>query len=163
MSLYFFSLFSIAFYPVTLGSLAILVGLLAVNFGARTLGYTAIGFGSFLFYLLYFIRLLCQRLKHTKLYLVCSFMIQHNMTASTTMLRCNFLKHWIISSSRCSINTFSNRYIFGAYAQSCFVRAYNVEEKTPHRHKQYIPSSSISLLCLSYFIYMNISIKDLYY
>ncbi|PHB14462.1 permease, partial [Bacillus pseudomycoides] len=46
---------SIAFYPVTLGSLAILVGLLAVNFGARTLGYTAIGFGSFsvLFTLLY--------------------------------------------------------------------------------------------------------------
>ena len=51
----FLSLFSIAFYPVTLGSLAILVGLLAVNFGARTLGYTAIGFGSFsvLFTLLY--------------------------------------------------------------------------------------------------------------
>ena len=49
--------------------------------------------------------------------------------------------------------------MFGAYAQSCFVRAYNVEEKTPHRHKQYIPSSSISLLCLSYFIYMNISIR----
>lgn len=52
----FLSLFSIAFYPVTLGSLAILVVLLlAVNFGARTLGYTAIGFGSFsvLFTLLY--------------------------------------------------------------------------------------------------------------
>lgn len=51
----FLSLFSIAFYPVTLGSLSILVGLLAVNFGARTLGYTAIGFGSFsvLFALLY--------------------------------------------------------------------------------------------------------------
>ncbi|MEH7458188.1 permease [Bacillus pseudomycoides] len=51
----FLSLFSIAFYPVTLGSLSILIGLLAINFGARTLGYTAIGFGSFsiLFTLLY--------------------------------------------------------------------------------------------------------------
>ncbi|EMA6343079.1 permease [Bacillus cytotoxicus] len=51
----FLSLFSIAFYPVTLGSLSILIGLLAVNFGAKTLGYTAIGFGSFsvLFTLLY--------------------------------------------------------------------------------------------------------------
>lgn len=61
----FLSLFSIAFYPVTLGSLAILVGLLAVNFGARTLGYTAMVLGVFLFYLLYFIRLLCQRFKKT--------------------------------------------------------------------------------------------------
>ena len=51
----FLSLFSIAFYPVTLGSLSILIGLLAISFGARTLGYTAIGFGSFsiLFTLLY--------------------------------------------------------------------------------------------------------------
>lgn len=51
----FLSLFSIAFYPVTFGSLSILIGLLAVNFGAKTLGYTAIGFGSFsvLFTLLY--------------------------------------------------------------------------------------------------------------
>ncbi len=94
----FLSLFSIAFYPVTLGSLAILVGLLAVNFGARTLGYTAIGFGSF-FCFIYFTLSACFvsfLKKHTKLYLVCSFVIQHNMTASTTMFRCNFLKHWII-------------------------------------------------------------------
>ncbi|MDR4174319.1 permease, partial [Bacillus nitratireducens] len=34
----FLSLVSIAFYPVTIGSLEILVGLFAVNFGARTLG-----------------------------------------------------------------------------------------------------------------------------
>ena len=67
----FLSLFSIAFYPVTLGSLAILVGLLAVNFGARTLGYTAIGFGSFsvLFTLLYPLALSC--FKNTPSYTWC--------------------------------------------------------------------------------------------
>jgi len=51
----FLSLFSIAFYPITLGSLSILIGLLAVHYEAKTLGYTAIGFGGFslLFSLLY--------------------------------------------------------------------------------------------------------------
>jgi hypothetical protein len=51
----FISLFSIAFYPITFGSLSILIGLLAVYYGAKTLGYTAIGFGGFsvVFSLLY--------------------------------------------------------------------------------------------------------------
>ena len=48
----FLSLFSIAFYPVTLGSLAILVGLLAVNFGAEHLDIQQLVLVVFLFYLL---------------------------------------------------------------------------------------------------------------
>ena len=71
MSLYFFSLFSIAFYPVTLGSLAILVGLLAVNFGARTLGYTAIGFGSFSVLFTLFYPLALSAFKNTPSYTWC--------------------------------------------------------------------------------------------
>ena len=59
----FLSLFSIAFYPVTLGSLAILVGLLAVNFEQEHLDIQQLVLVVFLFYSLYFIRLLCQRFK----------------------------------------------------------------------------------------------------
>lgn len=51
----FLALFSIALYPIVFGSLSILMGLLAVNYGSKTLGYTAVGFGSFsvLFSILY--------------------------------------------------------------------------------------------------------------
>lgn len=51
----FLALFSIALYPILFGSLAIIMGLLAVNYASKTLGYTAIGFGSFsvLFSILY--------------------------------------------------------------------------------------------------------------
>jgi hypothetical protein len=51
----FLSLFSIAFYPIVFGMLGVALGLLAVSYGARTLGFTAIGFGGFslLFAILY--------------------------------------------------------------------------------------------------------------
>ncbi|WP_245592189.1 hypothetical protein [Ectobacillus panaciterrae] len=51
----FLALFSITFYPLVFGSLGVVIGLLAVRYGARTLGFTAIGFGGFsvLFSLLY--------------------------------------------------------------------------------------------------------------
>ena len=96
MSLYFFR-----YSPLLLSSYARLPSNfswpISCQFRARTLGYTAIGFGSFsvLFTLFYPLALSAFK-KHTKSYLVCSFMIQHNMAASTTMFRCNFLKHWII-------------------------------------------------------------------
>ncbi|MFX3625315.1 MAG: permease [Ectobacillus sp.] len=51
----FLALFSVAFYPVIFGSLAVAIGLLAVRYNAKTLGYTAIVFGGFsvLFSILY--------------------------------------------------------------------------------------------------------------
>ncbi|MBO9129546.1 permease [Bacillus sp. 165] len=51
----FVALFSIAFYPVVFGIVSVVLGLLAVSYGAKTLGFTAIGFGGFslLFTILY--------------------------------------------------------------------------------------------------------------
>ncbi|MCP8968924.1 permease [Ectobacillus sp. SYSU M60031] len=51
----FLSLFSIAFYPIVFGALGVVMGLIAARYGAKTLGYTAIGFGGFsvLFSILY--------------------------------------------------------------------------------------------------------------
>ena len=161
MSLYFFR-----YSPLLLSSyarlLAILVGLLAVNFGARTLDIQQLVLVVFLFYSLYFIRLLCQQRKHTKSYLVCSFMIQHNMTASTTMFRCNFLKHWIIF-----FISMLNKYFFksihvGAYAQSCFVRAYNVEENSSPPQTIHVSSSIPSYACLTH-LYEHKHKKTFYY
>ncbi|UOY92783.1 permease [Ectobacillus sp. JY-23] len=43
----FISLFSIAFYPVFLGSIGIVAGLIALRYGAKTLAFTAIGFSAF--------------------------------------------------------------------------------------------------------------------
>lgn len=43
----FIALFSIAFYPITFGITSIILGLVAVYFGAKTIGYTAVGFGAF--------------------------------------------------------------------------------------------------------------------
>lgn len=43
----FLALFSIAVYPITFGLLSIVLGLVAVYYGAKTIGYTAAGFGAF--------------------------------------------------------------------------------------------------------------------
>ena len=96
MSLYFFRYSPLLFIQLRSAPLAILVGLLAVNFGARTLGYTAIGFGSFSVLFTFTLSACFVSVLKTPSHTWCSFMIQHNMTASTTMFRCNFLKHWII-------------------------------------------------------------------